>query len=128
MELCWKCDASVMKINWRDVLKFLSGAFFCYSRGELVFFLAWHECSYSFLWIFSNDTGILVLSRLHPFRPVSDLLLFRVHQKMIGERAPGAAGANHGSGLVTAPRAERRHDQMTNAATCARFGGPDVTT
>jgi hypothetical protein len=60
---------------------------FCYSRGELVFFLAWRERSFSFLRIFRNDTGILVLSRLHTFRPVSDLLLFWVHQKMIWRKS-----------------------------------------
>src|SRR6266487_631613 len=91
---------------------------FCYSRRELVFFSAWHERSFSFLRIFSNDTGILILSRLHTFRPVSDLLLFRVHQKMI---RPPRAGANHASGLVTAPSAGRCHNHLTNAATCARW-------
>jgi hypothetical protein len=60
---------------------------FCYGRGELVFFLAWRERSFSFLRIFRNDAGILILSRLHTFRPVSDLLLFRVHQKMIWRKS-----------------------------------------
>src|SRR5438034_11717512 len=91
---------------------------FCYGRGELVFFLTWYERSFSFLRIFSNDTGILVLSRLRTLRPVSDLLLFRVYQKMI---RPPRAGANHASGLVTAPSAGRCHNHLTNAATCARW-------
>src|SRR5262249_11487605 len=60
---------------------------FCYGRGELVFFLAWHERSFSFFRIFSYDTGILVFSRFHTFRPVSDLLVFRVHQKMIWRKS-----------------------------------------
>jgi hypothetical protein len=45
-----------------------------------------------------------------------------------GLGAPRAVGVNHGSGPVTAPSVGRFHEQLTNAPTCVRFGGPDVTT
>jgi hypothetical protein len=88
---------------------------FCYSRRELVFFLAWHERSFSFLRIFSNDTGILVLSRLYTFRPVSDLLVFRVLQKMIWRKSATSRRFNKIGGNVSEPldRARGAHRDLS---------------
>ena len=50
-----QCYALVMRINWKDIFKFLSGAFLCHGWGELVSVLVPHRCS--FVWI-HNDTRV----------------------------------------------------------------------
>jgi hypothetical protein len=89
-----------MKINWRDVFKFLSGAFFVTAGTSWYFSLL--GMSVPFFRIFSTDTGIFVLSWLHAFRPVSDLPLLRVRQKMIWRKS---ATRTTGRDWFTAPSA-----------------------
>src|SRR5690348_11832958 len=70
-----------MRINWKDVFKFLSGAFFVTAGGQLVSFVVSHQCSRSFPRTY-DDPGVSENPRLYTFRVVSDLLLPWIHKEV----------------------------------------------
>jgi hypothetical protein len=67
-----------VRINWKDVLKFLSGAFFVTAGGELAFIMVSHQVPVPFFGL-TMTPEFLRIRGFHTLRVVSDLLLLWVH-------------------------------------------------
>src|SRR5262245_41290087 len=113
-----------MRINWRDVLKFLSGAFFVTAGASWYFSWLGMSVPFPFFGFSAMTPEFLFFRGFIHFALFLICLYFGFIRECSGDSAPRAARATHRPGPVTAPSDGRRHDQLTNAATCAWFGGP----
>jgi hypothetical protein len=71
-----------MKGIWKELLKFLSGAFFVTAGAS--WYLSWYHIAvpfaFLFLWIYYDVSSLFGHSWLYPFRSVFNLLLLRLRE------------------------------------------------